>query len=258
MLDVGQGDGIIYHSDAGEICMVDGGSTSEKNVGQYVIKPALEYYGIDHIDYWFLSHMDEDHISGTKELLKSGYIIKNLILADRKNKSEKQLELEQLAKDNQTKVHYMKQGDRLKLKKSEFYCLHPASNATGDENENSLVLLLNTSYQHVLLTGDVEKEGEDKMLLRLKKCKWDDKKERILKTAHHGSANGTKDSLLNLFKPDTALISCGAGNNYGHPAKSTVKRIQKAGAALYYTMYHGAIEIRLEKETSYLGYGMVK
>ncbi|MBE5955559.1 MAG: DNA internalization-related competence protein ComEC/Rec2 [Lachnospiraceae bacterium] len=258
MLDVGQGDGILYHTEYGEVCMIDGGSTSERNIGQYVIRPALEYYGIQHVDYWFLSHMDEDHVSGLKELLKSGYPVNHLILPIRKEKSDKQLELEELARINNTKLFYIKQGDKVKLKDSIFYCVYPKNNNTGDENQNSMVLLLNTRHQQILLTGDVEKEGENEMIRHLKRYSMDKDKEQILKVGHHGSANGTKEELLKTFVPDAALISCEAENHYGHPAKETVQRIQKSGSKIFYTMYHGAVEIRLGKETSYLGYGMVK
>jgi len=258
MLDVGQGDGILYHTKYDEVCMFDGGSTSESKIGQYVIRPALEYYGIDKVDYWFLSHMDEDHISGAKELLKSGFPVYNLILPIRKEKSNKQLEFEELARKNNTKIFYMKQGDRLKLKDSTLYCVYPKKNNTGDENQNSMVLLLNTPHQQILLTGDVEKEGEIEMIKQLKNYSIKKEKEQILKVGHHGSANGTKEELLRIFMPDTSLISCAIDNTYGHPAKDTIQRIENAGAKIYYTMKYGAVEIRLGKETSYLGYGVIK
>ena len=257
MLDVGQGDGILYHSDSGEVCMFDGGSTSEKNIGTYVIRPALEYYGISKVDYWMISHFDADHLSGLEEMLESGYPIANLILPFRKEKGEKQKEIEDLAQKNHTDIHYMKQGDRISLENSILYCLYPQKNSIGDENQNSMVLLLDTPGQQILLTGDVEKDGETAMTNYLKKYNLNEEKEQILKTGHHGSSNGTREELLKAFKPDTALVSCAYDNSYGHPAADTIDRIKNSGAAIYYTMKHGAIEIRLGKETSYLGYGVV-
>ena len=203
--------------------------------------------------------MDEDHISGAKELLESGYPIRNLILPFRKNVSEKQLEIKKLARNNHTKIYYMKQGDKLTLKNETFFCLYPKKNGkTDDENQNSLVLLLDTQHQQILLTGDVEKEGEDFMTNYLKKSDLDFSKEQILKVGHHGSANGTMEALLKIFQPDSAIVSCALDNRYGHPAKETIDRIKNVDSDLYYTMKHGAIEIRLGKVTSYLGYGVVK
>lgn len=243
-LDVGQGDGILYHSKEDEVCLIDGGSTSEKNLGQYVIRPALEYYGISRVHYWFVSHFDEDHISGMLELLESGYPIEHVILPYRRESAEKQQQIEALAWENGTEVHYMKQGDQLCLKDSIFTCLYPQKDQTGDENQNSLVLLLETDKEQILLTGDIEKEGEQKMSQYLKRIGQKKTKYRILKTAHHGSANGTSEEFLKIYRPDTAIISCGQDNSYGHPAKETVERLQDWNSRILYTMEQGAVEIR--------------
>ncbi len=259
MLDVGQGDGIIYHNKDGIICMMDGGSTSKKNVGRYIMKPALEYYGIKNVDYWFLSHMDEDHISGVIELLETNYPVQYIVLPYRIKKTEKQLELERLAYENNTELLYMKQGDRIELGEDSFLCLYPQKDQKReDENQNSLVLLLETKNVYILLTGDIEKEGEADMNDYLKRINLKKDKKRVLKTAHHGSANGTSRTFLDQFLPDSAIISCSKENRYGHPAKVTIERLTAVGTDLYYTMEYGAIEIRFGKETSYLGYGMIK
>ncbi len=84
-LDVGQGDGniITYH---GCTYMIDGGSTSQKNVASYQIVPYLKYQGIAAVDYVFLSHGDEDHIGGVKEMIESqdllGIEIGHLVITD--------------------------------------------------------------------------------------------------------------------------------------------------------------------------------
>lgn len=62
--------------------MIDGGSTSKKHIADYTILPALKYYGTDHLDYVIITHTDEDHISGIRELLEEEYPVKNIILPD--------------------------------------------------------------------------------------------------------------------------------------------------------------------------------
>ena len=59
-----------------------GGSTSKKHIADYTILPALKYYGTDHLDYVIITHTDEDHISGIRELLEEEYPVKNIILPD--------------------------------------------------------------------------------------------------------------------------------------------------------------------------------
>lgn len=259
MLDVGQGDGILYHSREGTVCMVDGGSTSKKKVGSYVIQSALSYYGIGEVDYWFVSHTDEDHISGLVELLEKGYSVGHLILSERREKTENQEKLEKLAKKNGTQLHYMSRGQCISLKHSEFYCLHPKKGASGEDvNQDSMVLMLEEDGQQILLTGDVEKEGEAELTRALKSYQEKRKKSqkvKILKTAHHGSKNATQEDFLRVFAPNIALISAGRKNRYGHPSAETLERLKKAGTIYYNTATVGAIEVQLGSNTRYYQYG---
>lgn len=263
-LDVGQGDGILFHSETGEVSMIDGGSSSKKKVGEYIIEPALKFYGITRVNYWFLTHMDEDHTSGVEELLERGYPIQYLILPDLKEQTEKQRELEKLAYQNHTKVIYMSRGSSLRLKKETIYCLHPKKGqAYDDANQGSLVLLLTVKNQEILLTGDVEKSGEEEMKQywktvesRFLGTKEKGNKERILKVAHHGSAYGTGIELLEAFAPNVAINSCGKNNVYGHPAKETVQRILDCGAVFYDTSMFGAIEVKCGEKAQFYSYGM--
>ena len=82
MLDVGQGECIFLKTPANETILIDGGSTSKKHIADYTILPALKYYGTDHLDYVIITHTDEDHISGIRELLEEEYPVKNIILPD--------------------------------------------------------------------------------------------------------------------------------------------------------------------------------
>ena len=82
MLDVGQGECIFLKTPANENVLIDGGSTSKKHIADYTILPALKYYGTDHLDYVIMTHTDEDHISGIRELLEEEYPVKNIILPD--------------------------------------------------------------------------------------------------------------------------------------------------------------------------------
>lgn len=80
VLDVGQGDGIYLHTDSGYDIFIDGGSTNVQSVGKYRILPYLKSNGVKEIDYWFVSHTDQDHISGLSEIFDEGYRIRNLVL----------------------------------------------------------------------------------------------------------------------------------------------------------------------------------
>lgn len=76
-LDIGQGDAIVTQLPTGEVFLVDGGSSNKKNIGQYQLLPFLKNQGISYVDAVFISHTDEDHISGVREILE--YMEKRLI-----------------------------------------------------------------------------------------------------------------------------------------------------------------------------------
>ena len=101
-IDVGQGDGILIHGDNGMKVMVDGGSTSEKQVAKNCIVPYLKAEGIGTIDYSIITHTDKDHISGILEILENNNSnrirIKNLVMPDINMKDDTYNELIEKAK----------------------------------------------------------------------------------------------------------------------------------------------------------------
>ena len=70
-LDVGQGDASLLQS-GGQTLLLDGGSTSQKNVGTYVILPYIKQQGISCLEAVVLTHTDQDHINGVTEVLEEG------------------------------------------------------------------------------------------------------------------------------------------------------------------------------------------
>jgi competence protein ComEC len=66
----------------------------------------------------------------------------------------------------------------------------------------------------------------------------------VLKVAHHGSADPGLEQLLRAVRPRIALVSVGAGNDYGHPAPSTIAALNaRAGVDVYRTDVDGAITV---------------
>ena len=73
----------------------------------------------------------------------------------------------------------------------------------------------------------------------------------LLKIGHHGSATSTSDALLKTVKPESAVISVGANNSYGHPASEVLKRLQRYGVSIYRTDQNGYVTVTgLDKELS--------
>ena len=133
-LDVGQGDGILIRTEQGTSILIDGGSTSNQRVGEYVLLPAIRYYWMSELDYVFVTHGDADHISGIEYLLNAEHIgvrIRNLVLAkygDRQGLAN----IETLAKEKNINVVYMEAGDKIQEKQNPdmagltLECLYPS------------------------------------------------------------------------------------------------------------------------------------
>lgn len=246
-LDVGQGDGIVIRDDAGVTMMCDGGSSSVSNIGKYRILPYLRYHGIEHLEYVFLSHMDMDHINGVKELMElksSGIQIKNLVLPAIENPDETYLEMERLAESQKIAVRKMQEGDRIGTRSVTITCLSPKKGETSqNKNETSMVLHVKYKSFDVMLMGDLEKEGEKQLIRRgkLPQLLEGGNKIEILKAGHHGSKGATSEELLDILKPQMAVLSYGKENRYGHPAPETMKRLEKANCPAVSTEKCGEI-----------------
>ena len=139
-LDVGQGDAIYLCDDAGTTYFIDGGSTDVDKIGEYRIEPFLKAKGVHKIDYWFVTHVDTDHVSGLIELIESGYKIEHLIVAKAAPKDENLAYLLEIAREKDIEILSMKKGESLITKGIKIHCLYPKSKVGTDRNDASLVL----------------------------------------------------------------------------------------------------------------------
>ncbi|MFH1253259.1 MAG: MBL fold metallo-hydrolase [Candidatus Uhrbacteria bacterium] len=104
-------------------------------------------------------------------------------------------------------------------------------------NNSSIVLLLTYGETSVLLTGDAAFEEEPEILSDITEPV------DILKIAHHGSVTSTSQNFLNIVRPQTAIISVGAENDYGHPAVATLERLFNRDIKIFRTDLDGDILI---------------
>ena len=172
---------------------------------------------------------------------------------------ERILKIITLAKMYGTDVKVMEYGMELTKGEMKFTCLGPDGNPDDKShnvtagNESSMILHLEYGEFDMLFTGDVEKEGEERLTEILgviqeeKGITWE-----ILKTAHHGSKNSTTETFLQTVHPQYAWISAGRKNRYGHPHDQTLKRLEKSGAKIYSTQNNGAVAVTVRKKTMWI------
>lgn len=235
-LDVGQGQ-CIYVETGGQRYLIDGGSTSSTSVGKYVIKPYLMWQGVSRLDAVFVTHTDSDHVNGLTEIVKDGTIgIEKFYLGSNIMGSDSFMAF---LVQNGFKVSKLSAGDQAE---GFIRVLSPEAGAYfNDDNEGSLVAVLEKGDFSLLITGDsgFEAEGkyiQDKRLLSGKDI-------TVLQVPHHGSKYSSSEALLNTISPRLAIISCAKYNSYGHPAPETIDRLEKYGAEIYSTPEYGRIAV---------------
>ena len=252
ILDVGQGDAIYLCASDGTNFMIDGGSTDVKKVGTYRILPFLKAKAIRKVDYWFVSHTDEDHISGLVEVMESGYAVGTLVLAEAQKEDEKAYRLAELAQKNGIRVCYMKAGDVLGTRKEDVVnernraetfrieCLYPTNNNDSEDvNDRCLVLYYEDENFSAFFGGDISSEVEEQ-LVSAGKCRQTD----VLKASHHGSKYSNSDVLLHALHPRLTIASAGKKNRYGHPSPEAIARVGESGSTFYSTIDYGRIRVR--------------
>lgn len=253
MVDVGQGDCIYLSEEDGMHMLIDGGSSDQSDVASYRIIPYLKYEGASYLDAVVVTHPDSDHINGIRTMLeemdRSGVRIGILYLPDvgKRGRTEEYCELEWLAKEAGALVRYIGLGDQIRCGKVMLTCMHPQKKwDTEDVNAYSTVLHLAYGEFTALFTGDLEGEGEKRVLEMLQS--WENsvpdfKKITLLKVAHHGSKNSTGKEFLQTVSPKIALISAGLNNRYGHPHEELVERLKDCGCFIYCTQDNGAVKV---------------
>lgn len=246
MIDVGQGDSIYIKESGGTTYLVDGGSSDVKSVGKYRIEPYLKQEGTGILDYVILTHSDMDHISGVEEMIqrgRRGIQIRNLVLPVQEVWDEPLRALAEEAYEKGTKVHTIAKGQQLNGQKLVLECIYPDAKEKGvTGNEASLVLSVTYKQFHMMLTGDLEGEGEKQVTEEMK----EQENKTLLKVAHHGSKNSSSDSFLEAVSPHTAIISSGEKNRYGHPHQETIERLQEKQITMFNTAEQGAIFIKTD------------
>ena len=279
-MDVGQGDGVLLRTSGHGGILIDGGSSSNKRVGEYVMVPVLKYYGVSEIEYAFVSHGDVDHVSGLEYLLneeQSGVHVVNLVLPEYGDQDALQ-ELKSEATANNVNIIYMKPGDNITYNHQHaetinIECLYPDEEAgQGVLDTNNLSMILKTTITwdvreadienlnkssdsdaslSLLFVGDAGIAAEKRLIELYEKNRLGEISESIacdsLKVGHHGSRNSSGSDFLKRVSAMYGIISCGKDNRYGHPHAETLERLKMADTKYMTTKEHGAIILSIER-----------
>lgn len=247
-LDVGQGDseliripenGAYFNAliDTGEYAYADG------------LTEALKSLGVERIDALICSHPHTDHMGCMARIVQRFEIGKLYMprLPDDivPTTSAYEALLNAMEKKGLTAVQLCEDVEIPCPAGASFQVAAPRRDADWEDvNNYSAVLRFTYGGVSFLFTGDAEKESE-KLILQ----DGYDVSADVLKCGHHGSSTSTSAKFLKAVAPKYAVISCGQDNQYGHPHKGTLEKLEKLGAALYRTDEDGTILARSDGET---------
>jgi competence protein ComEC len=247
-LDVGQGDSALVTLPDGRTLLVDGGgatdmhggNTDRRGIGEAVVSEYLWWRGLDTVDYVLATHADADHIDGLNDVLRNFTVDAALVARSPANDPE-YAKFAQTLSATKTHLASIQAGDLIRFGDAQIEVLWPPAAAHANEpsrNNDSVVLRVEFGRRSLLLTGDIEKSGENALVATGKQLTAD-----VVKVPHHGSRSSSTLPFVSATEAKIAVISVGQNSMFGHPHADVVERWQANGAQVFTTGKCGTITV---------------
>jgi competence protein ComEC len=219
VFDVGHGLAVLIKRGR-HVILYDTGAAypSGFNIAEAVILPYLQQQNITRIDKIIISHSDNDHAGGLP-LLQQNLVIEQLI-------------------SNQPSLNgdaRCLQGKRFIWQGLSFRMLWPQQ-PLGRKNDHSCVIQVTDGYHKLLLTGDISRKVEKKLLAS-------DIRSHVLIAPHHGSKGSSTLTFLQSVSPNYAIFSSGFLNQWSMPSLEVMQRYQQANIKTFTTANSGMVAI---------------
>ncbi len=227
-LDIGQGDAILIKAPFGQNILIDGGPDDSvikclgKNLAWWDKK----------IDLMILTHPHDDHVTGLIDVIKR-YKVEKILYTGVVHTSPNYIAWLELVRDRQIPLTIIDRPQTVKLGKNcELDILYPTKSLLGQTvnnlNNSSIVAKLIYQETKFLLTGDAEIEVEQELVKSNI-----DLSSQVLKAGHHGSDTSSSLEFLQAVKPEIVVIQVGTDNDFGHPSRRVIKRLERMGAQVF-------------------------
>lgn len=236
VLDVGQGDALLVQTPNGNDVLVDGGPDSRVVERLSKRLPASDRT----IELVILTHPDLDHVGGLAAVARQYRIERVLETGVRSTSRADAAWVSEVSKQGSERIE-ARAGERFELDGVTFDILWPSAETdwqTRKRNETSVVVKMTYGETSFLLTGDISSDVEARLVQTGTLTNVD-----VLKVPHHGSISSSSEEFLDAIKPETAVISVGQKNRYGHPHPVVVRRLEQRGAKVLRTDEDGDVVI---------------
>ncbi|MDO5517385.1 MAG: ComEC/Rec2 family competence protein [Clostridium sp.] len=233
-LDVGQGDSAYIKVNGYDI-LVDAGpkSDEEKLLAQ------LEEKNIDDFEIIIATHPHEDHIGGMKKVFDR-YDVESFYMPKVSHTTKTFENMVNAVANEGIKIQQIKEGMTFDLGNGARIDVYsPIYESYEEFNDYSPIMKLTFGETELIFTGDAEAHAEADVVAKYPNDLHGD----VLKFGHHGSSTSSSEEFLQSVDPDYGIISCGAGNKYGHPHKETLQKISKYDIETYRTDTQGQITL---------------
>ncbi|TKJ31749.1 competence protein ComEC [Blastococcus sp. CCUG 61487] len=231
--DVGQGDALVLPVGPGAAVLVDAGPDVA------AVDRCLDDLGVVSLPLVLLSHLDADHVGGLPGAL-DGRAVGEVATGALSPVDDRLPAVDAVAHEAGAERILLQPGDRRQVGEVSLEVLAPApvlATAAAEPNDLSLVVRATVRGVRVLLTGDLGAAAEARL-----RSGGADLRADVLKVPHHGSGDADA-AFLAASGARVALISVGADNTYGHPARTLLDMLARAGMTVHRTDRDGDVAI---------------
>lgn len=250
MIDVGHGDSILITTPHRKSILIDTGDSYSSNgkkydMGEKTVLPYILDKGLSKIDLLVLSHLDSDHTGGFNSIINN-IKVDNVGISINNKIKEKGNEIEKII-DRKSKRLYLNSGKKFNIDGVNFTILSPDKKENiDDENNDSIVILMEYQGVKALFMGDMESDAEDELIKRYSNLDID-----ILKAGHHGSITSTTEALVKATTPKVALISVGTRFK-SIPSDIVLNRLRSVYSKIYRTDKMGEVVVKIDNGKMYV------